>query len=119
MVKDYRLYSQVQQEVAHRVYYSVIRIFRLRKKGLKCGFPRFKSLGRMKSLYYPQFGFRLESKLEVTPFGRISIRKHREIEGKIKTLVLKRESSGKWFAVFTVEENSRNSKNNFGGTVGV
>ncbi len=119
MVKERGLYSQVQQEVAHRVYNSVMRVFKLKKKGLTCGFPRFKSFDRMKSLYYPQFGFFLESKLEVTPFGRISIRKHREVKGEIKTLVLKRESSGKWFAVFTVEEDCKTPKQNFGEAVGV
>ncbi len=119
MVKDRGLYSQVQQEVAHRVHNSVMRVFRLKKKGVKCGFPRFKSLDRMKSLYYPQFGFFLESKLEVTPFGKISIRKHREVNGRIKTLVLKRESSGKWFAIFTVEEDSKKCVENNGEAVGV
>ncbi len=119
MVKDYGLYSQVQQEVAHRVYNSVMRVFKLKKKGVKSGFPRFKAFDRMKSLYYPQFGFSLGSKLEVTPFGRISIRKHREVKDEIKTLVLKRESSGKWFAVFTVEEDCRKPRKNSGEAVGV
>ncbi len=119
MVKNRGLYSQVQQEVAHRVHNSVMRVFKLKKKGLTCGFPRFKSFDRMKSLYYPQFGFFLGSKLEVTPFGRISVGKHREVKGEIKTLVLKRESSGKWFAVFSVEEDCKTPKQNFGEAVGV
>lgn len=119
LVKNYGLYSQTQQEVAHRVYDSVLRVFRLRKNGVKCGFPRFKSFERMKSLYYPQFGFSLKDKLDVTPFGKIAVRKHREIKGRVKTLVLKREPTGKWFAIFTAEEERVESKKNHGEIVGV
>ncbi len=121
MVKDYGLYSQTQQEIAHRVYNSVMRIFTLRKKGIKCGFPRFKSFERIKSLNYPQykFGFSLDKKLKVTPFGEIAIKKHMEIKGEIKTLTLKRESSGKWFAIFCVETPKEIPKENKGEAVGV
>jgi putative transposase len=121
MVKDYGLYSQTQQEISHRVHNSVIRVFKLKKKGIKCGFPRFKSIERMKSLHYPQYeaGFWLDKKLKVTPFGEISIKKHREIKGKIKTLTLKRESSGKWFAIFCVETQKEIPKENIGGAVGI
>ena len=123
MVKDYGLYSQTQQEIAHRVYNSVMRVFKMRKKGLKCGFPRFKSFDRMKSLYYPQDyphgGFWLHEKLTVTPFGEIAIKKHREITGKIKTLTLKREASGKWVAIFCVETQKEIPKENNGQVVGV
>jgi putative transposase len=121
MVKNTGLFSQTQQEVAHRVYNSLMRVFKLRKKGVECGFPRFKSFDRMKSLHYPQygFGFWLDRKLRVTPFGEIAIKKHREIKGKIKTLALKRESSGKWFAVFSVEEEKSTKKENKGEAVGI
>jgi putative transposase len=121
IVKDYGLYSQTQQEVAHRVYNSIIRLFKLRKQGKKAGFPRFKSFDRMKSLHYPQYGtgFWLYKELKVTPFGEIAIKKHREVKGEIKTLTLKRESSGRWFAVFTAEEERLLPKENKGGVVGI
>ena len=118
MVKGKGLYSQVQQCVSHKVYGSIKRFFMLRKKGIKCGFPRFKSFDRMKSLNYPQSGFKLGKKLKVTPFGEISIRQHREIKGKIKTMSLKREPSGKWFAIFTAEQEIEPKANN-GGQVGI
>ncbi len=119
MVKDYGLFSQTQQEVCHRVHDAVMRFLKFRKQGRKCGFPRFKSIDRMKSLHYPQFGFSLEKKLRVSPFGEVSIKKHREIEGRIKTLSLKREPSGKWFAIFCAETPGKQSKNNEGGIVGI
>ncbi len=121
MVKECGLYSQTQQEIAHRVYNSVTRVFKLRRKGVECGFPRFKSIDRMKSLYYPQYGsgFSLDKKLTVTPFGEIAVNKHREIKGRIKTLTLKRESSGKWFAIFTVETLGKIPRENGGEAVGI
>ncbi|MDO8647964.1 MAG: RNA-guided endonuclease TnpB family protein [Candidatus Diapherotrites archaeon] len=118
MVKGFGLYSQTQQCVSHRVFESIKRMFTLKKKGVHCGFPRFKSFHNMKSLYYPQSGFKLGKKLKVTPFGEIAIRKHRKIKGRIKTLSLKLEPTGKWYAVFTVEVELEH-RVNCGGFVGV
>jgi putative transposase len=76
-------------------------------------------MDRIKSLLYPQSGFKIiERKLEVTPFGEISIRKHREMKGIIKTLTLKRESSGKFYAIFTTKAEIM-PKENHGKQVGV
>ena len=105
MTKDSGMFSQTAQEIAHRVEKGIWRYVKLRKSGdKKAGFPRFKSIDRMKSLHYPQAGFSLGEKLKLTPFGKIPIVQHREIKGKIKTLSLKKEASGKWFACFAVEE---------------
>ncbi len=113
-VKYRGLYSQVGQELVDRFYDSL-----WKKSSPKAGFPRFKPLDRMKSLAYPQFGFSLGEKLKVTPFGEFSIKKHREVKGIIKTLTLKREASGKWFAIFCVQEEKRSPKENKGEKVGV
>ena len=105
MTKDSGMFSQAAQEIAHRVEKGIWRYVQLRKAGnKKAGFPRFKSMDRMKSLNYPQFGFFLSKKLKVIPFGEVPIVQHRQIQGTIKTLSLKKESSGKWFACFAVEE---------------
>jgi len=118
-VKGRGLYSQTQQIIAHRVSDAIFRVFKLKKKGVKCGFPRFKSIDRMKSLLYPQSGFKLDKKLKITPFGELSIKQHRTIEGKIKTMTLKRESSGKWFAIFCVEQESKEPRINKGEQIGI
>jgi len=90
-----------------------------KREGKDCGFPRFKSFERMKSLCYPQMGFKLVgNRLKVSPFGEIKLKLHREIKGKIKTLTLKREPSGKWFAIFTVEQEEMPKLNN-GSIVGI
>jgi len=114
MVKGTLLYSQTAQAVSHRLYAAI-----RRKIDRKCGFPRFKSIERMKSLYYPQFGFALSEKLEVSPFGKITIVKHRQIDGKIRTLAIKRESTGKWFAIFCSESDASFQKENRGPAVGI
>jgi putative transposase len=119
MVKNAGLYSQTQQEIAHRIDDATKRFLKLRREGKKAGFPRFKSFDRLKSLNYPQNGFSLDKKLNVSPFGEIKLVQHRAIEGKIKTLYLKRETTGKWFAVFTVEEPQRTPKMNVGPEIGI
>jgi len=121
IVKQSGLFSQVGQELVDRLIDALHRKIEMKKKGKKGGFPRFKSFDRMKSLHYPQCdkGFWLDKKLKVTPFGEIAIKKHREIKGRIKTLTLKRESSGKWFAIFTVETPKEIPKENRGEAIGI
>jgi len=119
MVKDSGLYSQTAQAVSHRLYGALLSFFRMKKDGKEKGFPRFKNMDRMKSLSYPQSGFKImERKLNVTPFGEISIRKHREMKGTIRTLTLKRESSGKFYAIFTTKTEIT-PKENRGNQVGM
>jgi putative transposase len=121
MSKNHGLFSQTQQEVSHRVFESIMRTFKLRKKGIQCGFPRFKSIDSMRSLYYPQAGFKLLSDREVrvAPFGKLKIKQHREIEGIIKTLTLKKTPTGKWFATFCVEQEPQPITKNMGQQVGI
>ena len=101
--KGTQLFSQVAQNVADRLFKCIGGMLIKKKAGKMAGFPRFKPIERMKSFTYPQFGFKLSNKLELSGMGSIPIKKHREIEGEIKTLTIKRFPSGKWFAVFTSE----------------
>lgn len=120
VVKGQGLFSQVAQELVDRLVDATWRFITLKKEGKDCGFPRFKSFDRLKSLCYPQMGFKLRgNRLHVSPFGEIKLKLHRQIKGKIKTFTLKRECSGKWFAVFTVEEEAAAFCSNQGGVVGV
>lgn len=107
-IKDERpelesVYSQVLQDVLHRVDKNFKAFFTRVKQGLKAGFPRFRSAVRYDSLTYPQLGFALEARhLKLSKIGRIKIKLHRQLEGKVKTLTLKREAD-KWYACFSVE----------------
>jgi len=121
LTKHSGLYAQVAQNVARRLHTALRRIGQMRKLGKCAGFPRFKPVERVKSLHYPQDGFSIlaNGTLKVTPFGAICIRKHREINGRVKGLTLKREPSGKWFAIFTVEEERCVPRINRGDSIGV
>ncbi|MBI4399521.1 transposase, partial [Candidatus Micrarchaeota archaeon] len=102
------VYSQSLQDARDRVLRAFTNFFRRvkeKKKGkkIKAGFPRFKKF--YKSITYPQNNGSFEIKngktLHIAKVGNIPIVKHREIDGTIKTLTLKRTQSGKWHAIFT------------------
>ena len=53
---------------------------------------------------YPQSGFELSAqRVKLSKVGRIPIVLHRPLEGKTKTLTIKKTQSGKWFVVFSCE----------------
>jgi putative transposase len=119
MSKESGLYSLVSQDVLRRLNKAIFGMVARRKKGIAAGFPRFKSMDRMKSLTYPQSGFALgDKKLKVSPFGEINIKLHREVVGTIKTLTLKREAD-KWYAILTAETPSAIPRKNIGTAVGI
>jgi putative transposase len=103
LTKDASLYSQVAQNVADRLSKSLKGVIVRKMAGQKAGFPRFKPLERVKSFTYPQFGFKLDERLELSGMASISIKKHRQMQGEVKTLTIKKSPSGKWFALFTTE----------------
>ena len=109
------VYAQVLQDTLKRLNKAFDAFFRRVKSGEKAGFPRFRSRSRYSSFAYPQIqrGLRLEgSKLVLPKIGKIKIKLHRPIEGKIKTLTITRSSTSKWFACFSVEvEHERLSDN--------
>lgn len=101
------IYSQVLQDTLHRVDKTFKGFFRRVKRGDKArrataGFPRFRSRARYDSFTYPQSGFSLtDGKLTCSKIGKVRIKLHRPVEGKIKTLTIKREA-GRWYACFSV-----------------
>jgi putative transposase len=103
------LYAQVRQDVLHRLDKTFKMFFHRTKKG-GAGYPRYKSLDRYDSFTYPQYpnhGFKLQSnKLHLSRIGHIKINLHRPIEGKIKTLTIKRQC-GKWYALFSCDVESK------------
>lgn len=97
-------YSQSLQEACTRVDLAFQAFFRRVKAGETPGYPRFKGADRYDSFTYPQSGFRLLGKqLEISKIGLVKIRKHRGIEGTIKTLTIRRTATGKWYACFSCE----------------
>jgi putative transposase len=88
------VFSQVLQDVLHRVDKTFKAFFgRVRRGEQTVGFPRWRSRRRYDSLTYPQMGFTLEDRhVNVSKIGRLKVKLHRPVEGRIKTLSLKREA---------------------------
>jgi putative transposase len=98
------VFSQVLQNVQERVDLALKAFFRRVKSGEEPGYPRFRGRGWYDSFTYPQFGFKFEAgKLRLSKIGDIKIKLHRQIDGKIKRLTIRRSATGKWFACFSVE----------------
>jgi len=98
------VYSQVLQDISMHVDLAFKAFFRRVKAGENPGYPRFKGKGRYDSFTYPQYGFNLNGdRLHLSKIGDVRIVLHRPIEGTIKTLTIRRSSTGKWYACFSVE----------------
>jgi putative transposase len=99
------IHSQVKQNVSDRVHKAFSNFFRRVKKPKekRKGFPRFKS--RVNSLTFPQSGFKIlsDKKLKLSKVGSVPIVLHRAPKGKIKTLTIKQNKAGQWFATFACE----------------
>lgn len=98
------VHSQVLQNVSARVDSAYLGFFRrLKDKNGKAGFPRFKSYDRYDSFTFPQTGFKIKGKkIWLSKIGDIKVNFHRKIEGKIKSLTIKREGT-RWCAIFSCE----------------
>jgi putative transposase len=97
-----QIHSQALQNISKRIKDAYTGFYARRKLGLKAGLPRFKKYGTYKSITYPQSGFKIEgNKLKLSKIDNILIKQHREIQGQIKTLTIKKAASGKWFACFS------------------
>jgi putative transposase len=109
--KDYlKIYSQTRQNIFVRLQMAYQNFFRrVMEKNKKPGFPRFRSSIRYKSITYPQNNgsfkierIKKEDRLRISRIGTVKIKLHRKIEGKIKTMSIKREA-GKYYATFSTE----------------
>ncbi len=106
------LYSQTRCEIEYRLlraFQGFFRRCRERKqgKGVKAGFPRFKSAERYKSITYPQDNgsfsmarIKRFDRLRVSRIGSMKIELHRKTEGRIRTMTIKRNGD-KYYAIFT------------------
>ena len=98
-----KVYSKVLQMVNHQLFSNMKALSGLKKKGRKIGKLRYKK-GWFKTLNFNQSGFKLSKRLSLSKVGEIPIKLHREIKGDIKGVIIKKEKSGRWFAIFQVED---------------
>jgi putative transposase len=93
------VHSQVLQNVQARVELAFQRFFREKK-----GFPRFKGKYRYRSLTYPQSGFKINDKhIYLSKIGYIKYVRHREIFGKVKTVQIIKNTSGKFYVIISTD----------------
>jgi len=96
--------SQVLQNVLERLDRAYQGFFRRLNGSDKPGFPRFKSRNRYDSFTLSQAGWKLDGKyLAIRNVGTFKIRLSRPVEGRIKTVTIRRSSTGKWYVYFSCE----------------
>jgi putative transposase len=104
-----KVHSKVLQMVLYQLYSNLKALAKLKKNGKKVGKLRYKGKW-FKTFVYNQSGFKIIKtgkrldKLYLSKIGDIPIRIHREINGKIKQIIIKRYNSGKWFVLICVEK---------------
>lgn len=96
----------VCQDVLRRVDKAFRAFFARMRRGAVAGFPRFKSARRFDSITFPSYGngCRLldNGKLRLQGIGLLRVKLHRPVDGRIKTVTIKREA-GRWYVCFSVE----------------
>jgi putative transposase len=98
------VFSQVLQNAQERVDLAFKAFSRRVKAGMIPGYPRFRGYGRYDSFTFKQFGFGLQdNRLRLSKIGVIKVILHRPIEGRIKTLTIRRDAVGNWYACFACE----------------
>jgi putative transposase len=112
-VRDYRrenlfaakLHSHILQVVVQDLDKAFRAFFRRVNAGETPGYPRFKGRDRFDSFGLKEYGngFKLDGRrLHLTGIGRVRIRWHRLLQGRIKTIRIRRQA-GEWYACFACE----------------
>jgi putative transposase len=113
LAKNYRatmphakqMFSQTVQSVIQQLDLAFTAFFRRVKAGQTPGYPRFKTTTRFNSLLFKQYGFGAKidgRRLKLYGIGRVAVRWHRPLEGRIKTVRILYKA-GQWFALFTCQ----------------
>jgi len=99
------VYSKVIQKENDNLFSNLSGLSALKKNGNKVGRLRFKGKGWKKTFTFNQSGFKLvDKKLYLSKIGEIKIKVHREVLGKIKQVIIKREIN-KWYAIIQTDAN--------------
>jgi len=98
------VYSKTLQYECYRLFSNLSALRVLKGNHKKVGRLRFKGKGWFKTINYNQSGFSLENnKLHLSKIGDIKIKVHREVNGKIKQIQIKKEID-KWYAIIITDE---------------
>lgn len=98
-------HAQAMQDAQKRVDLAFRAFFRRVKAGDKPGYPRFRGRDRYDSFTYPQekgnWRFLGNGKVRLSKMGDVKIKLHRPLEGECKTLTIRRDAAGNWYACFS------------------
>jgi len=103
------VYSQTKQNIAVRIDLAFQAFFRRCKAGEKPGYPRFRGKGWYNSFTYPQANnsFKLtenDTRIYLSKVGNVKIKLHRKLQGVMKTCVVKRNPTDKWYVCISCDE---------------
>jgi len=96
------IHSKVLQMENQRLFSNLSSLVKLKNKGYKIGRLRFKGKNWFKTFTYNQSGFKLtylkakKGILFLSKIGNVPIRLHRPVDGKIKSITIKK-SIGNWY----------------------
>jgi len=99
------VYSKTLQYECYRLFSNLSALRVLKQNKMKVGRLRFKGKGWFKTINYNQSGFSLDKenkKLNLSKIGNIKIKLHREVEGNIKQITIKK-SIDKWYATIITD----------------
>lgn len=122
-LKKYALWkaldSQAVQDIVQRIDKSYKLFFRNQKRKIRSSPPSFKKVQKYKSFTLKQHGYKVLSKNQILICGqKYKLHKHREIEGKIKTVTIKRDTLGALYIYFVCEQESNQTMLRTGDSVG-
>jgi putative transposase len=104
--------SQVVQDVVQRLDRAFRAFFRRVQAGEAPGYPRFKSRDRYDSLTFKQAGWTLgpvsasgkKRTLTLHGIGTVRLFWSRDMEGRVKTVTLRRDRCGDWWVTFSCDD---------------
>lgn len=99
------IHSHILQVAVNDLDKAFQAFFRRVKAGEKPGYPRFKGRNRWRGIGLKEYGngFKIDGRrLKLSGIGRIAVRWHREIQGKIKTCRITCKAQ-KWYVAFACE----------------
>ncbi len=99
-------HAQAMQEALTRLDLAFRSFFRRVKSGEETpGYPRFRSVDRYDSFTYPQdkgnWRFLANGRIRLSRIGDVKIKLHRPLQGEVKTLTVRRDTIGNWYACFS------------------
>jgi len=114
------LNSQSIQDITERIDKSYSLFFKERKKGnKKISLPTFKSISKYKSITYKTSGYKYNQDFVSIQGKKYKLFKDRQINGKIKTLTVKKDNIGNWYICISVQEEIKPTFKRTGKTVGL